>query len=134
MSYAKVAAENAPSPADQPRPDPGLLNTAEPSSATVLDDTKKVNLVHPSLKDAPVTETSISRPAPDSQALSDDDEGNLKPNKSKTNRSRRIQEVEAEGAYLWQLTKQYLFRPGVAGGLIGLGNSLATYALTDRSC
>jgi hypothetical protein len=32
-----------------------------------------------------------------------------------------LRDAEAEGLYLWNVTKQYLFRPGVAGGLIGLG-------------
>lgn len=31
------------------------------------------------------------------------------------------QQAQAEGSYIWEVTKQYLFRPGVAGGLVGLG-------------
>ncbi|KAJ7703316.1 hypothetical protein B0H17DRAFT_1042690 [Mycena rosella] len=35
---------------------------------------------------------------------------------------RRLDETKAEGIYLWESAKHYLFRPGVAGGLIGLVN------------
>lgn len=35
--------------------------------------------------------------------------------------SKRFQEAQAEGTYLWEVTKHYLLRPGVAGGLVGLG-------------
>ncbi|KAF7361953.1 hypothetical protein MVEN_00540300 [Mycena venus] len=35
---------------------------------------------------------------------------------------RRYDEAKAEGDYLWESAKHYLFRPGVAGGLIGLVN------------
>jgi len=36
--------------------------------------------------------------------------------------NRRFKEVEAEGIYLWEVAKHYLFRPGVAGGLLGIVN------------
>ena len=38
-------------------------------------------------------------------------------------KNRRLQEAEAEGAYLLEVAKRYLLRPGVAGGLVGLGES-----------
>ncbi|KAL4078455.1 hypothetical protein V8B97DRAFT_1274330 [Scleroderma yunnanense] len=41
-------------------------------------------------------------------------------------RRQPLQEVKAEGVYLWQLTKQYLLRPRAAGCLIGLGASKST--------
>ncbi|KAF4598330.1 hypothetical protein AB1N83_001979 [Pleurotus pulmonarius] len=118
MSYAQVAAENAPPLSEQPKPDQALLNTA-PSTPVdkIIDDTSKLNVVDRSLKDHPVTTTSKARM--DNERLNgfpyDDDR---KPRKSK-----RIQEAEAEGAYLWQVTKKYIFRPGVAGGLVGLVNA-----------
>ncbi len=118
MSYAQVAAENAPPLSEQPKPDQALLNTA-PSTPVdkIIDDTSKLNVVDRSLKDHPVTTTSKARM--DNERLNgfpyDDDR---KPRKSK-----RIQEAEAEGAYLWQVTKKYIFRPGVAGGLVGLRES-----------
>lgn len=31
-----------------------------------------------------------------------------------------VHKAEAEGFYLWELLKEQLFRPGVAGGLIGV--------------
>eukprot|EP00918_Siedleckia_nematoides_P073084 GHVU01159545.1.p1 GENE.GHVU01159545.1~~GHVU01159545.1.p1 ORF type:complete len:221 (+),score=33.42 GHVU01159545.1:174-836(+) len=42
--------------------------------------------------------------------------------KKKRQANKKLQEAEAEGAYLWERTKYYLFRPGVAGGLVGLIN------------
>lgn len=36
--------------------------------------------------------------------------------------SKRLQEAQAEGTYLWEVTKHYLLRPGIAGGLVGLVN------------
>jgi hypothetical protein len=58
----------------------------------------------------------------------DDFEDDFSPSTNKSgNKKKRvnkhIKEAEAEGAYFWDVTKQYLFRPGVAGGLIGLGSS-----------
>jgi hypothetical protein len=35
---------------------------------------------------------------------------------------KHVQEAEEEGIYLWEVTKQYLLRPGVAGGLVGIVN------------
>lgn len=37
---------------------------------------------------------------------------------------RYVHEVEEEGSHLWDVTKRYLLRPGVAGGLLGVGASL----------
>jgi len=112
MSYASVAGTNMPSESSQPRPDPALWNTETPSASIVADDTAKVNVVHPDFKEHPATITSDNQPPPD------DDFDNRKRN----NKNRRLREAEAEGLYLWQITKHYLFRPGVAGGLIGLLN------------
>lgn len=105
-SYASVTSSHL--PPNQPRPDPSLLNTEFPSASIVADDTSKVNVVHPDFKDHPATEYSVNRPPPD----------DLPPTHKKKNR--RLREAEAEGLYLWSITKHYLFRPGVAGGLVGL--------------
>jgi len=110
MSYATVAGSNL--PPNQPRPDPALLNTEAPSASIVADDTSKVNIVHPDFKNHFATVTSENRPPPD------DSDDFPRPSK----KSRRLREAEAEGLYLWSITKQYLFRPGVAGGLVGLLN------------
>ncbi|KIK67009.1 hypothetical protein GYMLUDRAFT_238360 [Collybiopsis luxurians FD-317 M1] len=106
MSYAAVAGSNI--PPTQPQPDPALLNTEPPSASIVADDSAKVNLVHPQFKNHPATITSENRPPPDDAPSSRKD--------------RRFKEAEAEGLYLWNITKRYLFRPGVAGGLVGLLN------------
>ncbi|KAJ7502719.1 hypothetical protein B0H11DRAFT_1986098 [Mycena galericulata] len=92
MSYASVAGTNAPPPSEQPKPDPALLNTTPPTSSEYIDGTKKVNVV-------PMpTHNSPRRP------------------------HRRLDETKAEGVYIWDSAKHILFRPGVAGGLIGLVN------------
>ncbi|KAH0589375.1 hypothetical protein H2248_005133 [Termitomyces sp. 'cryptogamus'] len=108
MSYASVAAANAPLPQDQPQPDPALLNTTPPTAPTIdqVDNTaNKVNLVTPKHDD-------------------NDDDGR-RSRKERTNR--HLREVEAEGLYLWEVAKCHLFQPGVAGGLIGLGAGRAFY-------
>ncbi|KIJ61358.1 hypothetical protein HYDPIDRAFT_31442 [Hydnomerulius pinastri MD-312] len=132
MSYAKVAAHNAPPSSQQPHPDPALLNTEHGSVDSVADDIAKVNIVPSDFKQRPATYTSEAY-------VPEDTEGELiSPGKKgpKGSRSRRFQEAEAEGAYLWEVTKQYLFRPGVAGGLIGIVNvgllSGAGYALYTK--
>ncbi|KAJ7497183.1 hypothetical protein FB451DRAFT_1210419 [Mycena latifolia] len=96
MSYASVAAHNAPPPSQQPHADPALLNTAEPTADPYIDTTKKINVV-------PMP-THSNAPAPKGRS------------------HRRIDETKAEGAYLWDSAKHILLRPGVAGGLIGLVN------------
>ncbi|KAF8070238.1 hypothetical protein FPV67DRAFT_1486715 [Lyophyllum atratum] len=119
MSYASVAATNAPPPSEQPHPDPALLNTTPPNAPNVIDDTAKINVVSPESKTHPATTTSEAR----RRIYGDNDSDDEGPNPSKNKKSnRRFKEVEAESLYLWEATKQYLFRPGVAGGLIGLVN------------
>ncbi|KAJ6586806.1 hypothetical protein DFH09DRAFT_1141578 [Mycena vulgaris] len=87
MSYADATKVNAVPYSQQPHPDPGLLNNAQPA----LDPLDKVNVVP---------------------------RHNPSPGRS----HRRLDETKAEGIYLWESTKHYLFRPGVAGGLLGLIN------------
>ncbi|KAK7057300.1 hypothetical protein R3P38DRAFT_1170121 [Favolaschia claudopus] len=96
MSYAEVTAHNAPPLSEQPRPDTGLLNTAPPTSSPNVDPTKKINIVPPG---------SGSGSNPSSRRA-----------------HRAYDEAKAEGDYIWESAKHYLFRPGVAGGLIGLVN------------
>lgn len=101
MSYASVAASNTPYP--QPKPDPALLTTPQSQPNVVDDDNAKVKVV--------------PNPANNAQP------------------SRRHDRVRDEKGHdddnsfhLWQLTKRHLFRPGVAGGLIGLGKSSPKHA------
>ncbi|KAK1229174.1 hypothetical protein PQX77_007746 [Marasmius sp. AFHP31] len=111
MSYAAVASSNL--PPNQPQPDPALLNTERPQSDNVADDTSKVNVVHPSFKENPATVTSETRPPPDSERERE---------RVKAKARKHIRDAEEEGMYLWQITKRYLLRPGVAGGLMGIVN------------
>lgn len=105
----------------QPHPDPALLNTTPPTASNVIDDTAKLNLVSPDYKSHLATKTSEAR-----HRIYDSDEDDEPlpgiPGKKKKKTNRRLKEVEAEGLYLWDVTKHYLFRPGVAGGLVGLIN------------
>lgn len=141
MSYASVASHNAPPPSQQvsyhvgssqyvilnllcpqPHPDPSLLNTNPFPASNVADDGAKVNVVSSDFKSNPATFTS------EAQVTVDDDYGDLTTARSgannkkfKKNAKKGFREAEAEGEYLWEVTKQYILRPGVAGGLIGLG-------------
>ncbi|TFK44618.1 hypothetical protein BDQ12DRAFT_730653 [Crucibulum laeve] len=121
MSYASVAATNAPPPSEQPHADPALLNTTPPTHTNIVDDSSKLNIVGPDFKDDPHTYTSEA-----DITVDDDDDipvpSNSITHKKRTKSKKRLQEVEAEGAYIWETAKHYLFRPGVAGGLIGLLN------------
>lgn len=106
MSYAAVTAHNAPPLGDQPHPDPALLNTTPPQHPPIADDTAKVNIVAPDFKEHPRTyfvETVH------------EETGEDYPEKKPTPRARESNVVD--------IVKQYLIRPGVAGGLIGLGAS-----------
>ncbi|KAH9929547.1 uncharacterized protein BXZ73DRAFT_48055 [Epithele typhae] len=124
MSYAAVAGRNAPPMSQQPQPDPALLTTERPSASNIADDAAKVNIVSPDFKRYTATDTSV-RNVPH--------EG---PSGTPSRRRRYIDEVEQEGFYLWNLAKQYVFHPAVAGGLIGLVNiglvSTAAYSFYTK--
>lgn len=108
MSYADVAAQNT--TGSQPIPDPALFTTETAEPSPVVDDAAKVNVVPSSFKEQPATKTSEIR-----QEL--DERENAARRASHQGRRKDTQ----EGVYLWELTKRYLARPGVAGGLIGVG-------------
>ncbi|KIM45025.1 hypothetical protein M413DRAFT_441669 [Hebeloma cylindrosporum] len=109
MSYASVAANNAPPPSEQPKPDPALLNTVPDN------DTAKANTI---LNDARASQAD--------EHLEMDPEDNFPPLESTFSRSskgsKRLKEAEAEGLYLWETAKHYLIRPGVGCGILGLVN------------
>jgi len=120
MSYAAVAAHNAPPPSEQPHPDPALLNvpnlaTAPPPAA---DDASKVNVVASDFKEHPATLTSeyVNSFPPPSPSPS----GPPAPRKRRARKT--FDDAEAEGLYLWEKLKDVLFRPPVAGGLLGVVN------------
>lgn len=127
MSYASVAAHNAPPTSQQPQPDQALLTTEPPSADNIADDAAKVNIVASDFRQNPATITSESAVPPQGSppALP-------QPNSGKSKAKRYAHEAEQEGVYLWQVAKQYILRPGVAGGLVGLVNvgliSAAGYA------
>ena len=97
------------SPPHQPQPDPALLTTEPPSADNIADDAAKINLVSPDFKKNPATKTSVQ------------DIPSEAPGEAPSRRRRYIDEIEEEGFYLWNLAKQYVLHPAVAGGLIGLG-------------
>ncbi|TRM65406.1 hypothetical protein BD626DRAFT_488682 [Schizophyllum amplum] len=120
MSYASVAATNAPPISEQPHADPALLTTETPQADNVADDAAKVTIVSPDYKEHPATITSETAPPPDMDNFPEMPSSAGGAGGSKKNK--RFQEAEAEGAYLLQVAKHYIFRPGVAGGLVGLVN------------
>lgn len=138
MSYAAVAAHNAPPVSEQPQPDQGLLNTEAPSADPIVDDTAKVNVVPQDFKENPRTVTQESVVYEEESPIVGDFPQS-RPSKSKVNgyvngpssgnsreskRSKarhQVHEVQEEGLYIWESAKHYLLRPGVAGGLVGLG-------------
>ncbi|KAI0054972.1 hypothetical protein BV25DRAFT_323424 [Artomyces pyxidatus] len=115
MSYASVAAHNAPSPQDQPHADPALLTTPSSQQANpVADDTSKVNVVPSDFKDHLATETSEFTPPVHF--------GGAKPSGKGSKAHKRVEEAEAEGYELWETVKETVLRPAVAGGLFGVVN------------
>ncbi|KIJ18789.1 hypothetical protein PAXINDRAFT_71067 [Paxillus involutus ATCC 200175] len=131
-SYAKVAAHNAPSPSRQPHPNPALLTTEEPATVSEVDDAAKVGVISGDFRDGSTTYVSET-------VVRDESEVDLTIPGERAPRggcSRKLQEAVLEVSYLWQLTKQCLLRPGVAGGLVGLANvgllSGAGYALYTK--
>ena len=111
-SYAEVAATNAPPLDQQPKPDQALVNTTPPSASPIPTDSK-IQIMPPRAseifgdeeEDFPIPSTARP-PAPD-----------RRPKKT----SRRVRDVQEESAYIWSNFKDILLRPGVAGGLVGLG-------------
>lgn len=87
-----------------------------------------MNLVSPGYKSHPATSTS------EAHADYDDDNDDAFPSsnnpKKRKRANKRLEEVEAEGLYLWEVTKHYLLRPGVAGGLVGLSRSSSRLNIT----
>ncbi|KAH9839564.1 uncharacterized protein C8Q71DRAFT_750069 [Rhodofomes roseus] len=131
MSYASVAAHNAPPSSQQPHPDPALLTTEPPSADNIADDAIKVNVVAPDFRTNPETTTSVSGPPPVVGGAPKSG-----PHGRKGKARKYFDEAEEEGSYLYARAKQYILRPGVAGGLLGLVNvgliSFAGYSLYTK--
>ena len=101
------------------------MNTTPPSSTNVADDSSKVGVVAPDFKERPATETSVQEVFPERDDTYDNfnDSTSSDPLKRKRRKTHRaVDEVKAEGAYIWDTISKYVFRPGVAGGLVGIVN------------
>jgi hypothetical protein len=108
-TYASVAASNAPPPSEQPKPDPALLNTSPDSDTAKVNTVKNTYDTRASQADHLELDPEDSFPSPESRFS--------RPSKG----SKRLQEAEVEGLYLWETAKHYLIRPGVGCGILGLG-------------
>ena len=134
MSYASVAANNAPPLEEQPHPDPALLNATPHHHSISPNDISKVTLVPPEFKEQ--LEASIPPSVTDRrfEPSSETRHSNGNPSGSKARRPGPSQERSERFAF-FELTKHYLFRPAVAGGLIGLGACAPTVIFTSSySC
>ncbi|KAF8607997.1 hypothetical protein BDV93DRAFT_536730 [Ceratobasidium sp. AG-I] len=129
MSYASVAAHNAPPPSQQPHPDPNLFTTEEDVNGGSLPDVShNVNVAPHDFKSNPHTVTSETTPA--TYESSDDDDGKKNRTGSAKKRAahareraqKGLEDAEEEGLYLWNLIKERVMRPGTAGGIIGVVN------------
>ena len=123
MSYADVAAHNAPPASQQPKPDPTLLTTESPTATNVVDDTAKVNVAAPDFKQNPATTTSEAEIYVD---VTDDEDGGGNVNGSEKRKRRvkkRLAELEGEANDFLSIAKKRILQPDVAGGLIGVGES-----------
>ncbi|EIN11334.1 hypothetical protein PUNSTDRAFT_62791 [Punctularia strigosozonata HHB-11173 SS5] len=130
----------------QPHPDPALLTTPDDvrDGTAVADDAAKVNLVPSDFKEHPATITSETEiRVPQTEEDVPTGKGNAKAAKAKSKLHQLEDEArkdwskaQDEGFYLWNVVKEQLFRPGVAGGLIGIVNvgllSSASYHLYTR--
>jgi len=119
MSYASVTSRNA--PADQPLPDPALLNTTKSTASGVADDTAKVGVVSPNFKQNPATTTSTYQPP-----RYDDEESDSSPHrrtaKNKAKAKKVARDAEKEAIHWSAVAKELVLRPPVAGGLVGVVN------------
>lgn len=102
---------------NKPHPDQGLFSTEPPSASNIADDAAKLNIVSSDFRSNPETTTSVSSP----QWTHREEQYTSGEREAKGKAKRYLSEAEEESFYLYGRAKHYLFRPGVAGGLIGLG-------------
>lgn len=119
MSYASATSRNL--PADQPHPDPALLNTTKSTASGVADDTAKVGVVSPKFKENPATTTSTFQPP-----RYDEEESDPAPHrrtaKNKAKAKNLARDAEKEAIHWSAVAKELVLRPPVAGGLVGVVN------------
>jgi hypothetical protein len=132
-SYASVAAKDLPPSTEWPQPDPNLLSTEAPSGSHVVDDSAKVAVVSSDFKEHPQSEftENIRQNVPQESSgtrvpmptLKDDIISQPVP--AQPSKARRAgHKAKAEAVSIWDHATNFLLRPGVAGGLIGLGRLL----------
>lgn len=107
----------------KPQADAALLNTTPAHTNNVADDGAKVNVVSNDFKSNPATVTSEADVIVDYSDDDGDDVDDSPLDKKKRSGKKRLQRAEQKGLSLWNTSKQYLFRPGVAGGLVGIGRA-----------
>lgn len=89
----------------------------------IADDAAKLNIVSSDFKEHPETLTSIKDiPSESTPRVSYPSHSPHRKEKPADRAKRYAHQVEDEGFYLWNVTKHYLFRPSVAGGLLGVGS------------
>jgi len=116
--------------------DPALLNTTPPTKAPV-DDSLKVAMAPSDFKQNPHTTTSETFIVEQDSAGEETKENvKRKGRVAKARGKQALGEAERETAYYWEVTKEQLLRPGVAGGLMGIVNvgllAGGAYALYNR--
>lgn len=123
MSYASVAAHNAPPPSEQPHADQSLLTTASDVQpvATAVDDSAKVNVAPSDFKSHPSTLTSEAADSIPPYPISKSPASTGKPSARKRAHDAE-KKAEAKSLQLWGTIHEQLMRPAVAGGLIGVGS------------
>jgi hypothetical protein len=129
MSYASVTSHNA--PADQPLPDPALLNTTKPTASGIADDTAKVGVVSPNFKQNPATTTSTYKPPRYDEEESDSSPHHRTKKDNKDNKAKAkklAREAEKEAIHWSAVAKELVLRPPVAGGLVGVGKYFSLFS------
>lgn len=134
-SYASVAAKDLPPSTEWPQPDPNLLSTEASSGTGVVDDSAKVAVVSSDFKENPQSEftenirqnvpqessgTHVPMPTLRDGIISQPIPAPQQPSKA----HRAGHKAKAEAVSIWEHATNFLLRPGVAGGLIGLGGPL----------
>ena len=125
MSYASVAARNAPSPDEQPRPDPSLLTTDSDvgEGSRVIDSSSKMNVVNSDFKENP--HTDVEGIPPDRGSGGGPSGGSrfsrVGGNSGIPKQPRRHHPNREDAFTLWQQVLDYVVRPQVASGLLGVG-------------
>ncbi|EJD35575.1 hypothetical protein AURDEDRAFT_108923 [Auricularia subglabra TFB-10046 SS5] len=133
MSYATVAATNAPPPSQQPHANPALLNTGRSPNLLPVDaHNEKVQIASPGFKEHPSTVTSEYIPPTDEELErkygSTGPSSHRSHNQAEKDKHRRdkakehLHRAEHEAETAWEYAKTQILRPGVAGGILGIVN------------